>query len=171
MSGKTVAVLLKPLIDLHGEPRNWATAAPLYIKALSDIPPELLAVAVDAAIAGNPYFPKPADLRSSIADELASYYRRREEARLAALPMPEPIPPPTAEEIAHVDRLVAQALRGLRGRVARHRRPPSNRIDAPISAEEYAQGRKSVADELAGFRLADPDDPRVQARLREMGGA
>src|SRR5262245_21422139 len=84
-SGRAVAVILKPLIDLHGEPRNWATAAPLYMKALADIPPKLLALAVNHAIASNPYFPKPADLRASIVDELRFYRQKQEAERLAAI--------------------------------------------------------------------------------------
>lgn len=108
--------MLKPLIDLHGEPRNWATAAPLYIKALSDIPPELLAVAVNHAIASNPYFPKPAELRASIANELGYYLRRKEEERLAALPKPAEPPPPTREEIEYVDSIVSKTLQIIAGR-------------------------------------------------------
>lgn len=111
-SGKAVAVILKPLIDLHGEPRNWLTAAPLYIEALSDIPPELLAVAVKHAITSNPFFPKPADLRLSIVDELSDYRRRQDERRKAALLLPEPeVPAPTQADVEAVDRLVAEALR------------------------------------------------------------
>ncbi len=117
-SGRAIAVLLKPLIDLHGEPRNWATAAPLYMQALADIPPELLAVAVKHAIASNPYFPKPADLRLSIVEELGHHRRRQGEVKLAALPRPAPVPPPTKQEIAEVDRLVAETLRILAGRSA-----------------------------------------------------
>ena len=106
--------MLKPLIDLHGEPRNWSTAAPLYMEALADIPPELLAVAVKHAIVSNPYFPKPAELRLSIVDELADFRRRQDDARRASLlPKPTPVPPPTAEDKAHVDRIVAQAVRRL----------------------------------------------------------
>lgn len=118
MSGKAIAVILKPLIDLHGEPRNWATAAPLYMQALADIPPELLAVAVKHAITSNPFFPKPADLRLSIVDELSDYRRRQNEARRALLPPPPDVPPPTPQEIAEVDALVANALRGMAVRSA-----------------------------------------------------
>lgn len=117
-SAKAIAVLLKPLIDLHGEPRNWATAAGLYLDALADIPAELLAVAVKHAITSNPFFPKPADLRLSIVDELSDYRRRQNEARRALLPPPPDVPPPTPQEIAEVDALVANALRGMAVRSA-----------------------------------------------------
>jgi hypothetical protein len=113
-SGRAVAVILKPLIDLHGEPRNWRTAAPLYIEALADIPPELLAVAVKHAITSNPYFPKPAELRLSIVDELSDYRRRQDDARNAALMLPVvEVPPPSEADIEAVDGLVAEALRAI----------------------------------------------------------
>jgi hypothetical protein len=103
-------VILKPLVDLHGEPNNWASAVQIYIEALADIPPELLRAAVRHAIAANPYFPKPAELRASIADELQSYWRRRRE-EMPTLPKPEDRPPPSPEDIAHVK----EAMRQIRG--------------------------------------------------------
>lgn len=115
-SAKAIAVLLKPLIDLHGAPRNWATAAPLYLQALADIPPELLAVAVKHAIMSNPYFPKPAELRASITDELSDYRRRCDEERRASLPKPPEPPPITEEDIVYVDDIVAKTLQVIAGR-------------------------------------------------------
>lgn len=91
-------------------PKNWTTAAPLYIEALSDIPPELLAVAVKQAIAGNPFFPKPADLRASISEELSEHRRRMDETHRAMLPRPAPTPKPTREDIAYVESLLAKTL-------------------------------------------------------------
>ena len=86
----------------------------MYIEALADIPLELLAVAVRHEIVSNPYFPKPADLRAAIVDELREDRRRREERRLAALPKPAEPSPPTPEDIAYVDALLAAALKGKR---------------------------------------------------------
>lgn len=107
-SPKAVAVIIKPLVDLHGAPKNWETAARLYIDSLCDIPPELLAKAVKHAIQWNPYFPKPGDLRLSIRDELAEHYRRERAAALAALPKPEEAAPPSPDDIAYVDGLMAK---------------------------------------------------------------
>lgn len=107
---------MKPLIDLHGEPRNWATSAPLYIEALADIPPKILAIAVKHAITSNPYFPKPAELRASVVDELSNYRRKQDEERQAALPPPPDLPAPSQEDIDYVDRIVAKALQGIAGR-------------------------------------------------------
>jgi hypothetical protein len=109
-------VLLKPLIDLHGEPRNWATAARLYVDTLADIPEHLLAIAVRHAIASNPYFPKPGDLRASIADELSDYRRRRDEAALAALPKPPERELPTEEDFVAVHETLAPLLAEMSGR-------------------------------------------------------
>lgn len=108
-SGKAIAVILKPLIDLHGEPRNWVTAAPLYIRHLDDIPAELLQKAVDRAITTNPYFPKPAELRSYIAEELSLFRWKRDQEALAALPPPPERPKPTPEDFAYVRAVVAKA--------------------------------------------------------------
>ncbi len=60
------------------------------------------------AIDWNPFFPKPGDLRLSIRDELADHYRREREERLAALPKPIEEPPPSPEDVAYVDGLVAK---------------------------------------------------------------
>jgi hypothetical protein len=117
-------VILKPLIDLHGEPRNWATAAPLYFEALADIPPEILAIAVKDQIATNQYFPKPAELRRSVVDELAAFRRRREEAARAAAALPEPErTPPSPEDIAYVSELCEEIRRGMAERSAIIRGP------------------------------------------------
>lgn len=138
---KAIAVLLKPLIDLHGEPRNWATAAPLYLDALKDIPPELLAVAVRDQVLRNPYFPKPAELRAAITDELADYRRRRDEARRPRLPAPEPIPEPTAEDKAYVDARLAPVLASLREKTAALKGTKAERDYGP---DEMAQARAEL---------------------------
>lgn len=140
-NGRAVAVILKPLIDLHGEPKNWATAALLYMEALADIPPDLLALAVKHAITSNPYFPKPAELRLSIADELSAWRRKRDAERLALLPRPAPEPPATMAEKAEVDALVQQALQAIAGRRDH------------VRGYEYQQERSEML-------LLSDDDPR-----------
>jgi hypothetical protein len=86
----------------------------IYLEALTDIPEHLLAVAVKHCIATNPYFPKPAELRVAVRDELAEWRRLQDEARYPKLPEPPPAPPPTEEDIAAVDAMVALALANLR---------------------------------------------------------
>ena len=111
--GGAIAIILKPLLDLHGKPKGWETSAPIYMQALADIPHDLLASAVRHAIASNPYFPKPADLRLSIADELTAWRHKREAERLARLPPAPELPPPSEAEQAEVEALVQQALRAI----------------------------------------------------------
>jgi hypothetical protein len=118
MSGKAFAVIMKPLIELHGEPTNWPGKVGIYFDALCDLPEHLLNTSVRHAIASNPYFPKPAELRGYIAAELSLYRRLREEARLAALPrLPEP-PPPSPEDIAHVTEVMKQFRAAVAARTA-----------------------------------------------------
>lgn len=153
-SGRAIAVLLKPLIDLHGEPSAWATAAPLYMEALADIPPELLEAAVKHCIRTCRFFPKPAELRAPIADELNDYRRRQHERNRAALPAPAPVDPPTPEEIAYVEKLVAPVIAGVK------RRSKAMRGLPPLPREP-----------LAPFHLVDADDPRIADLMAEDGEA
>lgn len=115
----------------------------MYIEALSDIPLELLAVAVKHEIVSNPYFPKPAELRAAIVDELSDYRRRQDAARKAALLLPEAeIPQPTQNDIEAVDKLVAQALRTIAERGETFIGAP-RRSWEPTS-EEMAEGRRQL---------------------------
>lgn len=140
-NGRAIAVLLKPLIDLHGEPRNWATSAPLYLDALKDIPPELLAVAVRYAVMSNPYFPKPAELRASIVDELTEYRRKRDEARRPKLAAPDPSPPPTAEDIEAVAAALAPVKAMLKAKAAAMR---GDKPEFRPTAEQMEASRKEL---------------------------
>jgi len=117
-------------------------AAALYMEALADIPPELLDKAVKHCIRTCRFFPKPAELRGAIADELAERCRRQNERRYAALP--PPVDPPSAEDIAYVDELLAPMKAGIRERAKTIRDLP------PLPREP-----------LPPFHLLDEDDPRV----------
>jgi hypothetical protein len=118
MSKKAFAVIIKPLIDLHGEPKNWNVKIGIYFDALSDLPELLLDKAVRHCIACCEFFPKPAELRKAVLDELSDYRRQREEARLAALPKPPEPSPPSPEDIAHVAEVMSQIRGILSGRTA-----------------------------------------------------
>lgn len=113
ISKRAFAVIIKPLVDLHGEPKNWEAKIGIYYDALKDIPERLLDVAVKHCIRGGDFFPKPSELRISIADELTDCYRRRREALLAALPKPPEPQPQSEEDRAHARRIVAEAKANL----------------------------------------------------------
>lgn len=116
MNAKAFAVILKPLLELHGYPKNWEAKLPIYYEALADIPEALLDRAVKHQIASNAFFPKPADLRACIADELAMFRRKRDEARFAALPKPPDPSPPSPEDMAHVTEQMSKIREVLRTR-------------------------------------------------------
>lgn len=150
-SAKAVAVILKPLIDLHGKPPNWETSSAIYVEALADLPPDLLATAVQQCIRTCRFFPKPAELRNAIADELAERldaFNRRIAERRVALPAPEPPGPRSAEDIAHVERVLAPLRTAIRSR----RRVFSGLPPLP-------------PEPLPSFHLLDADDPRVTAAM------
>lgn len=114
MTRKAFAVIIKPLVDLHGEPKNWSAKIGIYYDVLSDLPEHLLASAVRHQIAANAYFPKPAELRAAIADELRWHRESQEANRLAALPKPQDPPPPSPEDIAHVAEVMTK-IKGILG--------------------------------------------------------
>jgi hypothetical protein len=80
---REISIELEKLRSVFGyEETAWATAAELYIDALSDVPYDLLAEAVTATIrmAGpNDRFPKPGQLRGLVSDRLEG--RRRDAHR------------------------------------------------------------------------------------------
>lgn len=99
-------------------------------------------MAVRHAITSNPYFPKPAELRASIVDELSDYRRRHDEARRRALAAPPDPPPKSEEDFVYVDNLVADALKGIAGKRA------------------IIQGRKAQEWDGSGMLYLPEDDPR-----------
>jgi hypothetical protein len=91
--------------------------------------------------------------RRTLRDTLRRGYRKPETS-------PDWIPP-TADEKAAVEGYLA--AHGFSG-------DKPYRRERPLESEETTrQKRQEVAAELRSFRLPDVDDPRVQARLREMG--
>lgn len=74
---------------------------------------------------------------------------------------PDWIPPPSEEDKAAVIDLLAKHGYSVDEKTGRVRPPEVE----PLTAAE----RKRIAEETAAFRLLDENDPRVRARLREMG--
>jgi hypothetical protein len=93
-----VAAALAFAVDLFGAPADHATKFPIYMALLADIPHDLLAYGVVAACRDDcTFFPRPAQIRAPIREELArrnmvvrrletalSLARRAEERRRAS---------------------------------------------------------------------------------------
>jgi hypothetical protein len=109
---------MKQLVDLYGEPRNWAVNRDVYFEALRDVPERLLDTAAKHCIRSSAFFPKPAELRAAITHELADHRRRMQEhlSAMQALPPPVDSAPPSAEDIAYVERIVAEMNARMRER-------------------------------------------------------
>jgi hypothetical protein len=121
--------------------------------ALADIPPDLLDVAVKHCIRTCAFFPKPAELRAAIKDEMIDRSRQQQreyEARRAALAAPASVAPPSPEDIAYVEKIVAPVIAGVRRR-----------------ARVFHEAPRGPGETLPPFHLCDPDDPRVAAYLDE----
>ena len=59
------------LTEMFGEPKNWTGKLPLYFEALADLPIDLLCAGVMSCIRHGQFFPKPAEIREPVRDELA----------------------------------------------------------------------------------------------------
>ncbi len=109
------------------------------------------------------YWPAIAELKPSL-DRLVVPRRALLIALERGYRQPEKSPdwiPPTADEKAAVDAFLA--AHGFSGEWRGRERPLE---DDPAATREQ---RRLALDELRHFRLPDVTDPRVQARLREMG--
>lgn len=61
---------LGPLAEMFGLPDNWPRVAPLYDDALGDLPEWALHEAVRGCLRHGRFFPKPAEIRERLPDEL-----------------------------------------------------------------------------------------------------
>lgn len=68
---KTATVLLDETLELfHPLPPNWDKVAPFYVEAIEDLPLDLLQEALSHVRRTCVFFPKPAEIRSSVAEKL-----------------------------------------------------------------------------------------------------
>lgn len=77
---KVAAALLAQTVAIFGVPANWKQIADFYLEALEDVPPDLALLAMKRIRMEKKFFPKPAEIREVIANELA--VRRTTEMRL-----------------------------------------------------------------------------------------
>jgi len=99
--------------------------------------------------------PRQAERERREAERQASYTRDREE-RIAAT---------AARERRFAEARAWRAENPITG----DQRPPARPTEREPASQEQRRQAQVVADALATFRLPDENDPRVQARLREMG--
>jgi hypothetical protein len=110
------------------------------------------------------FFPKVAEIREQIADELAAELQRKadewnrgaSDRELLAAPIRKP---PTPEEIAAVEAVVAEAKRAI----------AEGKASFADSTDLEEPPRRSMQEDLAGFRLLPPHDPKVLEAMRQAG--
>jgi hypothetical protein len=67
---KQLAVELDRTLGLWTLPANWDEVAPYYVEALAEFPADLVQKALQHARFNRTFFPKPAELRQPILDEM-----------------------------------------------------------------------------------------------------
>ncbi|WP_146255331.1 hypothetical protein [Azospirillum sp. TSA6c] len=101
---RAVAVELDRVLAVHGTPADWEGKVDDYLEAFEGVPLDLVQKACKNARLNLKFFPKPAELRAPILDELAERrhaLRRLRTAEVKAAPrLPEPPRQRTPEEIA-----------------------------------------------------------------------
>lgn len=143
-----------------------------YLETLEDLSPELMMLAVKRCIQRCEFFPRVAEIRKQIADELADELARRriEDAeraqrfreQLVALPAPERKPLTPEELVAHEARMVK-----IRQIIAEKQQ--SFVVDKHDLAEPGpSRSLSEIAASMPPFRLRAPDDPVILAALKEM---
>lgn len=174
---RSVAAALEQTLELYGMPANWEAVADFYLEAFEDVPLDLVLLACKR-LRRSPqsFFPKPGEIRSLIVDDL--YDRKRTLAKLQVAQSrrrdPEPeYQPPTEAEKRQVEKLVKGSLKRMNEVFVKNPVPLMSPSVRPREREQASKEERRqaqvAADALAGFRLPDENDPRVLARLREMG--
>ena len=69
---RTAAALVAQTVAIYGVPANWVQIADFYLEALEDVPADLAILAMRRVRMQKKFFPKPAELREVIADDLAA---------------------------------------------------------------------------------------------------
>ena len=100
VAGQEVLLIsLREALSIFELPEHWDVQAKPYLKALDDLPPDLLAEALDHVVRTYEYkFPKPASIRKPVEKELSDRAGavQRFENMLAFCQWPKPPrPPPT----------------------------------------------------------------------------
>jgi hypothetical protein len=84
-AGEALAIVeLRKALVIWPVPSTWQEAAPLYVEALSDLPPDLLIKAMKRAVMTLKFFPRPVEIRDQVSAELSERRRMRSRAELIA---------------------------------------------------------------------------------------
>jgi hypothetical protein len=173
------------LIANFGTPSHWRdeVSLPEYFRSLGSLDANLIELAVDRSIddPDRHYMPRPGELRAYVSDEIEQQVedfnrRRRDRAILLAAPREEndwhSLTP--AERAAVNARLAAfnKAIAETGAHLACAKPSPAefkeDPENPPIRYDREQLNRLPKID-LTGWRLPEADDPRVLARMREIG--
>ncbi|QCO12869.1 hypothetical protein D9623_33750 (plasmid) [Azospirillum brasilense] len=157
---RVVIVELDKVCAVHGTPAGWDGMVDDYLEAFDGVPFDLVKVACKHARLDLKFFPKPAELRAPIRDELNARrdtLRRLRTAEMKAKPakhQPEPPRERTPEELAAVAAAKEAALQALSAGPVKAM--PAERDDLkPQRDDSTAAARRRVAEGLAGFRKVE----------------
>jgi hypothetical protein len=147
-----VAVELDRVLAVHGTPADWEGKVDDYLEAFEDVPLDLVQKACKNARLNLKFFPKPAELRAAILDELAERrhaLRRLKTAEVKAAPrLPEPKRERTPEEIAAAAAMV-EAVSKLD---IAPRAMPTDRSDLKPEDTDHREAVRRVMAETRAFR-------------------
>ncbi len=136
-----------------------------YTAELRDYPADIITEALRAWPKTQRFWPSLAELTERL-NRLLRPRRALNQALRKGYQKPETSPdwiPPTKDEKTAVSEFLLR-----RGLVLDRSRGKERPLETePLTRER----RKQIAEETAAFKLIDEDDPRVQARLREMAAA
>jgi hypothetical protein len=150
------------------DPAALGRKLPLYFEALASLGPDLIELAIRRCIANCKFFPRPAEIKEQVAGELdqqakETNRRLRERAMLPAPREENGWQATTPEQRAMHEVMMAELKRALGGPTHERRPLP------PHCERDEVRPMRALSELLAGFRLPAADDPRVLARMREIG--
>ena len=160
---RQLAIELKLTVDaLRPAPKgvDEAAAAEALMEALEDAPLDIAQAALKRVRMECKWFPKPAEIRERVIEELGERKRAALKAEVAASmaarrkPTP-PRPEPTEAAIAEVSRMVASVR-------VQNRDNPLKSCGPDREPAPMAKVLRAVAVEAKAFRLPDESDPAVQ---------
>lgn len=111
---KTLAVMLEETLALWPLPPNFGVTAKFYREALEDVPADLVAKALKQIRLSSKFFPKPAEIRELIRDELTRRRRERWEIEQKARNWKPSAPPVTEQDRAKVLQIFQQARQAVK---------------------------------------------------------